>query len=180
MAAQPGEGKKRLFFALWPDDGVRKQIATPAARAIEGAGGNAVPAVNWHITLAFLGAVSASSVADIVEVARGVRFLPFVLTLDRTGYWPRSQVAWVAPQQYPLQLGDLVDNLWNKLSAMGFQQEARQYRPHVTLGRRVSGGFGTVLPRPITWEAHDFVLVESLPGNSGPIYTPLEHFGAGA
>ena len=114
-----GDVKKRLFFALWPDAGVRAQISAGASRAIEGAGNHAVPAVNYHITLAFLGPVSASSVPEIVEVVSSVRFLPFRLELDHTGYWPKSRVAWLAPSTSPLQLSDLVDNLWNKLACFG-------------------------------------------------------------
>lgn len=175
-----GDVKKRLFFALWPDASERTAISAGASRAIAGAGSRAVPAVNYHITLAFLGPVSASSVAGIVEVVSSVRFLPFRLELDHTGYWPKSRVAWLAPSTCPLQLSDLVDNLWNKLAALGFEAEARAYRPHVTLARRVSGGFGKRLPKTIIWQANSFALAESCPGSSGPVYRLLEQFPAGA
>jgi 2'-5' RNA ligase len=176
----PGPGKKRLFFALWPDEDIRAAIADAAATVIQHAGQKAVPAANYHITLAFLGAVSAASLADIVQVARGVRFLPFTLQLDRLGYWPRSQVEWLAPSSLPLQLPDLVDNLWNKLGAMGFEHDARQYRPHVTLSRRAGAAPNNAQAHPVTWRASSFVLVESRPGKKHPIYTVLEHFPAGA
>jgi 2'-5' RNA ligase len=171
--------KKRLFFALWPDDEVRAQITVDAERTIEGAGTQAVAPINFHITLAFLGSVSASSLPDIVAAVRNVRFLPCEITLDHTGYWPRSRVAWLAPSNHPLVLGALVDDLWNKLAGLGFHMEARQYRPHVSLCRDVSGGLAMRLKTPVIWPVSSFVLAESNPSAEGPVYTVLEHFLAG-
>jgi len=171
--------KKRLFFALWPGDEVRAQIAVDAGRTIESAGTSTVLPINYHITLAFLGSVSASSLPDIVATVRNVRFLPCEITLDHTGYWPRSRVAWLAPSDYPLVLGALVADLWNKLAGLGFQTEARQYRPHVSLCRDVSGGLAMRLKPPIVWPVSSFVLAESNLSAEGPVYTVLEHFLAG-
>jgi 2'-5' RNA ligase len=171
--------KKRLFFALWPDDEIRVQIATDAGRTIESAGTPTVPPINYHITLAFLGSVSASSLPDILAAVRNVRFLPCEITLDHTGYWPRSRVAWLAPSGYPLVLSALVDDLWNKLAGLGFQAEARQYRPHVSLGRNVSGGLAMRLKTPVVWPVSSFALAESTPSAEGPGYTVLEQFPAG-
>jgi 2'-5' RNA ligase len=171
--------KKRLFFALWPSDEVSAQIAVDAGHTIEGAGTRAVPPFNYHITLAVLGSVSASSLPDIVATVRNVRFLPCEITLDHTGYWPRSRVAWLAPSDYPLVLGALVDDLWNKLAGLGFRAEARQYRPHVSLCRDVSGGLAMRLKTPVVWPVSSFVLAESNASAEGPVYTVLEHFLAG-
>jgi 2'-5' RNA ligase len=171
--------KKRLFFALWPSDEVRAQIAADAGRMIEDGGAPTVPAINYHITLAFLGFVSASSLPDIVAAMRNVRFLPCEITLDHTGYWPRSRIAWLAPNDYPLVLSALVDDLWNKLAGLGFRTEARQYRPHVSLCRNVSGGLAMRLKVPVVWPVSSFVLAESNPSAEGPVYTVLEHFPAG-
>ena len=176
----PRVTKKRLFFALWPSAEVRSQIVADTRRAIEGTGAHAVQPANLHITLAFLGAVSASSVPDIIEAARGVRFLPCEISLDRTGYWPRSRVAWLRPGAYPLVLDALVDDLRNKLAGLGFHLEATQYLPHVSLCRNVSAGVGMRLPTPIVWPIESFVLVESRPSASGAVYTLLEQFSAGA
>jgi len=171
--------KKRLFFALWPSDEVRAQIAVDAGRTIEGAATQTVPPINYHITLAFLGSVSASSLPDIVATMRNVRFLPCEITLDHTGYWPRSRVAWLAPSDCPLVLGALVDDLWNKLAGLGFWLEARQYRPHVSLRRDVSAGLAMRLKTPVVWPVASFVLAESNPSAERPVYTVLEQFLAG-
>ena len=69
--------KLRLFFALWPDPELRQRIASDVESALHSADRstiNPVEPANYHITLAFLGAVSASSLDDIVRVCSDVRF----------------------------------------------------------------------------------------------------------
>ena len=177
--ADSGSAKKRLFFALWPDDEVRELIVTDTERAISATGASPIPPANYHVTLAFLGAVSASSLDDIIRICGDVRFRRFLLALDRTGYWPRSRIAWLAPSHCPLELEALVDDIWNKLAELGFRQELRPYQPHVSLCRKVSGGLGMRLDMPINWPVSSFVLAQSTPGETGPVYTVLEQFAAG-
>ncbi len=52
--------------------------------------------------------------------------------------------------------------------------------PHLTLGRMVDGGLGMQLDETVRWPVSSFVLVESIPGPAGPVYTVLEQFSAGA
>jgi 2'-5' RNA ligase len=175
--------KQRLFFALWPDDSVRAQVTARAARAIEAAakdGGKIVVPANYHVTLAFLGAVSSSSVADVVAAAAWVRFLPFELSLERTGYWPRSLVAWLAPAATPAPLEALVDDLWHKLIDIGLHRKSLRYQPHLTLNRKARGGIRMALDAPVNWPVASFALVESVTAETGPVYTVLEEFVAGA
>jgi 2'-5' RNA ligase len=177
--ADSGPAKLRLFFALWPDDEVRQRIVTDTERAISAAGASPVPPSNYHVTLAFLGAVSASSLDDIIKMCGHIRFRRFSLALDRTGYWPRSKIAWLGPSHSPLELEALVDDVWNKLAELGFRQELRPYQPHVTLCTKASSGLGMRLDTPINWPAGSFVLAQSTPGETGPVYTVLEQFAAG-
>ena len=172
--------KLRLFFALWPDEDTRMRILADLEPAVRAAGDNPVPVENYHITLAFLGSVSASSLNDIVRMCSDVRFREFSLELDRSGYWPRSRIAWLGPSRQPPELPALVDDIWNKLAELGFKQELRPYLPHVSLCRQVSGGLGMQLAAPISWPVESFALVQSLPGDNGPVYTVLEQFAAGA
>ena len=67
-------------------------------------GGEQSTVANTPESLAFLGAVSAHSIKDIVQICSDVRFGPFALELSRTGYSPRSKVAWLAPDVWPLHL----------------------------------------------------------------------------
>lgn len=171
--------RKRLYFALWPDTALRQEFTGLATLAADAADGTPLPAENLHLTLAFLGQVSAASVADIVDATRSARFLPFELTLDRLGFWPRSGVAWLAPQPPQAMLEALVDDLWRKLEGLGFCRENRPYRPHVTLCRKVSRGLEKSLQPPIVWSVREFYLVESQPGAQASDYTLLQKFSAG-
>lgn len=171
--------KKRLYFALWPDDDIRAAIARSAGPAVKDHSNGAVPPANYHITLAFLGSVTVSSVPDLVSAAGLVRFLPFHIDLLRTGYWPRSRVSWLAPAACPHALQALVDDLWIKMAGLGFYRDDRPYRPHVTLGRKVDGGPGVQLEQPIRWPVSSFVLVESVTATPASVYAVLEQFSAG-
>jgi len=175
-----GDERLRLFLALWPTNEVRQRIARDLAAAIGAAGGSPVPAVNYHVTLAFLGSVRQSSINDINRFLHDVRFKRFALSLDRTGFWPRSQLAWLGPSTVPLELSSLVENIWDKLENLGFlREQIREYLPHVTLCRNVNAGLGMKLESPIVWPVDSFGLAISRPAEHGPIYSVLEHFHAG-
>src|SRR5690606_6154262 len=49
--------RKRIFFALWPDDETRDAISRATSRVVSLSGGRATAKRNLHITVAFLGAV---------------------------------------------------------------------------------------------------------------------------
>lgn len=173
-------GKHRLFFALWPDAPVREQIAAVAAPLCANFRSPVVPAGNYHLTLVFLGALSPSGVRDVIAAARGVRFLPFNVELQHSGYWPRSQVAWLAPHTCPAPLATLVNDLQNRLGGLGLTIDARQFRPHVTLARDVTSGFSAPLATTVRWPVRSFNLLESVPASGGPVYRPLAEFFAEA
>jgi RNA 2',3'-cyclic 3'-phosphodiesterase len=168
--------KQRLFFALWPDAIVREQIAVIAASLFSGSQQSVVPIENYHLTIAFLGAVSPATIPDIVVTARSVRFASFDIVLQQTGYWQRSRVAWLSPAGCPQSLATLADDLWNKLAGLGLVLDSRQFRPHVTLARELNELASVQLPPPVHWRVQSFALLESTPGSKGPVYTVLEEF----
>ena len=177
---EAGANRLRLFFALWPDDEVRRQIAAETDELITATGGNPVPAVNYHMTLAFLGSIRASSLDDILQIIRDVHFPAFKIRLDQTGYWPGSGTTWLGPSICPLELDALVDVLWNKLDDLGFVREDLQpYKPHVSLCRNVTGNYGVQLERPVEWPVTSFGLAKSSAAAGAPVYTILEQFPAG-
>jgi 2'-5' RNA ligase len=91
----------RLFFAIWPDQAVREQIIAATKSAVDAASGRPIPPENYHITLAFLGSVSAPYLAAVRRAGRVLGFPTFTLTLARTGYWPRSRIAWLGHAGVP-------------------------------------------------------------------------------
>lgn len=170
--------KQRLFFALWPDAAVREQLAIAAAPLITDLRHPVIPGENYHLTIAFLGAVSPATVPDIVATARGVRFAPFELVLEQGGYWQRARIAWLAPAGCPLSLATLVDDLWNKLAGLGLALDSRQFRPHITLARDADPVASVQLVPRLRWPVQSFALLESTPGSAGSVYTVLEEFPA--
>jgi len=175
--ALPDRGnKQRLFFALWPDAIVREQIAVIAASLIAGSQQSVVPVENFHLTIAFLGAVSPATTPDIVVTARSVRFASFDIVLQQAGCWQRSHIAWLAPAGCPLSLATLVDDLSNKLAGLGLVVDSRQFRPHVTLAHDINELASAQLVPPVHWRVQSFALLESTPGSAGPVYNVLEEF----
>jgi 2'-5' RNA ligase len=172
------KGKQRLFFALWPDATLREQIAAAAEPVLAELQPHAVPVQNYHLTIAFLGAVSVATVPDVAAAARGIRFAPFELVLQQGGYWQRSCTAWLAPVSCPQALAALVGDLSNKLTDLGLALDNQQFRPHVTLARNAGAAASVQLATPVRWRVQSFVLLESTPGAAGPVYTVLEEFPA--
>ena len=77
-----------------------------------------------------------------------------------------------APGSPPDALFDLQQRLVAALEGLGFPAEARAYRPHVTLARKV-GGQAQMRGLPaLAWEVRELSLVESLAG-AAPHYRPI-------
>ncbi len=161
----------RVFFALWPDEGTRETLIRASQFAVHRSAGRATPAVNLHLTLAFLGAVSAA------ELAR-IRQLPpppverFVLSSDTLGFRQRARLLWAAPGTVPPALLELESWLWCELAELGIPRERRAYVPHVTLARRARHVSDTLTP--VRWPVAEFALVKSTPGPRGSLYEILE------
>ena len=161
----------RLFFALRPDDAVRAALAGTAAGLQRDCGGRPPPAENLHLTLAFLGDVPESRLPELFPVAAAAASVPpFVMTLDRIGWWPRQQLVWACPQTVPPQLQSMADILAGALSTAGFRVEKRRFRPHVTLLRDVRRTpLQTACSLP-PWQVSGIVLLCSERGSRGPRY----------
>ncbi|MDX1626607.1 MAG: RNA 2',3'-cyclic phosphodiesterase [Wenzhouxiangellaceae bacterium] len=155
-------GTRRLFFALWPDAGLRDAIAVRAAR-LEGLPGRPVPATNFHVTLVFLGDVPESKVDDYAAAVPDRPAQAFTLVLDRLGWFPRARVCWLGGEA-PAAGRSLVESLAAALEPLGHEPERRPWRPHVTLLRGARRPPSVRDVEPVAWPAGDFALVESVPG----------------
>lgn len=128
----------RLFFAIWPPDAVRKTLWRSLAPMRE-----ALPSVRWvppqrlHITLRFMGDVSAVCLPRLVRAAEALRqAAPFEIRLTGTGAFPRRgppRVYWVGVRSRPLP--GLRASLDRALAREGLDREDRIFRPHLTVGR---------------------------------------------
>ncbi len=166
---------ERLFFALWPDEPLRQQLAGRSKPIVQAADGRQVPAENLHITLAFLGNVDARQRECVDDMAEAITCPPFELMLDRVGHWARSRVLWLAPGSSPL-IHRLAEALHMGASACGLSLDSRPYRPHLTLMRKVSCVPEALMVTPIYWPVSSFVLLRSVPLPRGVRYDVLREW----
>jgi 2'-5' RNA ligase len=150
----------------------RDALAAAARELRRSCGGRSPPAQNLHLTLAFLGGVYESRLAELTDCAAALATAPFELTLDHIGYWRAQRLVWAGTHHCPDQLAALADALAEGLRARGFRAERRPFKPHVTLLRDASASpaqaevaFGS-----LTWRARSFVLACSEPAARGVRY----------
>ncbi len=178
--------KRRLFIAATLDDDARGACAAAAGR-LRATGWNArwIPPENYHLTIAFLGAVDADRLDDIVRAVRDVTgdLAPFTVRLDAVGAFPNERtprVAWVGPARPVAAFGTLCGVVRSSLASRGLTFDARA-DAHVTLARADGT---TVLPRiapprHVAVVVDAAVLYESFTEPGGARYVVLDRFGIG-
>lgn len=168
-AGVPAEPRQRLFFALWPTGEVREALAA-VVRQHGRRNGRAVVPENLHITLAFVGEVTAEQRACMEAAAATVTASAFTVTLDRLGFWQRPKILWAGASGMPPALLELVAALNTALIPCGYQPETRPFQVHVTLARKAHRPLEVREIPPIVWPADAVCLVESVSGEHGSEY----------
>jgi 2'-5' RNA ligase len=164
----------RLFFALWPDEGVRAQLAHWARELHAVCGGRPTRTENLHLTVAFLGNVEEARIADVERAAGEVAPRVVSLVLDQPGYWKHNRIAWAGASTVPAELEALVAALRDALTRSRIDFDAKGFVSHVTLLRDAQGP--KIMPRlePVLWEIRGFVLMRSLTLPRGSGYEVLK------
>jgi RNA 2',3'-cyclic 3'-phosphodiesterase len=185
-AAQP-ESTRRLFFALWPDDAQRAALAHAVRKAVRACGGRPVPAESLHVTLAFLGSVPESRVAELRALAGAVAAhlpppaSPLALALARIEYSARAQMLWVIageaaqPAAVP-GVQALAGALKEATAAAGFSPDLKPFRAHVTVARKVARAPAAQPMREVEWRFDGFALIESRTDPAGAVYSMVESY----
>ena len=179
MCSVPTEREQkaeRLFFALWPEEDLRRQLHRHCKSLLRHAGGKPVPIENLHITLAFLGNVDAQQRECIETMAGEIHCPAFDLQLDRVGHWSRSRVLWLGPTHTPEALTNLAADLHAGASACGLKLDARPYRAHLTLKRKLARAPQELDFQPLHWSAQHFVLVRSVTYAQGAEYEVIREW----
>jgi len=161
-------GIHRLFFALWPDEVLRRAIADVAHDMLSGIGRGRMTRVDrLHMTLQFLGdfRTSAAIVERAMASAESIEApTSFDLALDRLGTFGRNRVAWLGTSACPEGLVQLHRRLGRALEARGLRPEhADAFVPHVTLARGIGATAEGEVPA-LHWHVREFVLVDSTAG----------------
>jgi len=164
----------RLFFALWPDPGTREKLALVGKNS-----GlipeHVVPAQNLHITIAFLGNIAATRVEPLINAMSAISVRRFLLEINRSGWWVRPQIVWLGPEVVPEQLTQLWADIHKLVRERQIPVEARPYRPHITLARKIRADIPLEYA-PIHWNVRDFCLVESVTRAEGAEYKIIQHW----
>lgn len=166
----PKPASARLFFALWPGAAASAGLAEEGERLHGICGGRRTRAETIHLTLAFLGEVEPERIDDLLALAGEIRAPAFGLNLTRFGWWPHNRIVWAAPDGTPAELMLLVDALREKLRHAGFHFDTKPFVPHITLLRKADCRKNPLPAGEIEWRVEDFVLVRSVPGESGSAY----------
>ena len=130
----------RTFIAVDFDN---PQIASKAQEIQEelmrlGVGMKPVEPYNLHATLWFFGEMEPGRLNLMLENAGKVRFKLFKLSVRGVGYFPgggRINVIWLGIEDPEDGLKNILDQLIEKLSRLGFKYDERDFTPHLTIGR---------------------------------------------
>ncbi len=140
--------------------------------------GRLVPASNIHVTLLYVGEVTIERRNALETMAAGISFAPFMLRLNRFGYWRRPRVWWWGASQTPESLYGLVQSLQAGARRCGVAVDSRPYKAHMTLARKVVHLPELVAIQSCDWAVDHFALVRSVSSPAGVRYEPLQQWSA--
>jgi 2'-5' RNA ligase len=170
------DGSSRLFFALWPEIGVRKQLAAWQRKLQQGGNARVLRPWTLHLTLVFLGQTPAEQLDTVRDAAAGAGGRAAELLLDEAGYWPHNHIVWAGCTAPPPALIELQLALVKRLAAAGVALDAKPFYPHVSLLRNVRKAKPEWPQASVAWPVREFVLVESKPGADGNRYEIVARF----
>jgi 2'-5' RNA ligase len=98
--------------------------------------GNFTNRDNLHLTLVFIGETMEAD--KIITAINEVKAEPFLLRIGGLGKFRRDggDIYWVGVEKSG-ELLQIYNQLYSELTEAGFRLEAREYKPHLTLGREV-------------------------------------------
>lgn len=172
----------RIFFAIEPNPPCKIAVRDWRARAFADLENSdqarAVPAANFHITLAFIGELPQrrleSLCMQVDEIVATGECCQGSILLDDLGYWPRPGILWLGPTSSPATLKRLAKRLRVLAGRTGGKRESKPFQAHLTLFRQCNQPPPSSLHAPeITLDYTEFSLLESRQGRHGVSYHPL-------
>lgn len=174
---------RRLFVAAEIDEAARAACAGVAERLrAQGFAAKWVPPENYHLTVAFIGAVDESRVPEVESAIReaAARASAFEVSLDAIGAFPnerRARIAWVGSHAPQPAFAALCGVVRGALSALGFVFD-RHTDAHVTLARAEGRAALPSVPAPKIQPVAigSLTLYRSFTERAGARYEPLMRF----
>ncbi len=166
--------KKRLFFGLKPDQGVHDQLVALSKSFPTVKGVRPVPNDNLHLTLQFLGHLEANEHKCLEQKMLQTFVQSFSLRFDLYGHFKSSQTLWLGCSSYPRELTRLVNHLKSIAESCGATIDKQNFKPHITLFKKVEKAKFPDIPFTVTWQATEFHLFESVPHENTTRYNILK------
>jgi RNA 2',3'-cyclic 3'-phosphodiesterase len=163
----------RLFFALWPDTDIARQLENIAAELKLANPSRLVSPKNYHLTLAFVGEVEPSRLAVLQRIGGNQRSVRCTVAFDELEYWRKAQVVVAAAAEPPPALLDLSAQLHAQLHE-ALALAPTRLRAHATLARKVTQAPVLQAMSPLQWRATSFSLVRSETSGAESAYTVLD------
>jgi 2'-5' RNA ligase len=160
-------GTLRLFFALWPNDEVRAQLATQRDLMQQEYGGShGVAADRFHLTLLFMPDFPEEQLSLLMACGDDIRVAPFDLTINARSHFKQNKVAYLGNEPQTASLFRLQERLVKRVTkAIGIAPIRDQFNPHITA---VRGCRHFPSPRAVNptipWRVDNFVLIHSIIG----------------
>lgn len=133
----------RSFISLEFDEELKdKLINIQSEIRKESLRGTWVSRDNFHLTLKFLGEIEEEMVKDIGKIIEKTssKFSPIDLKFNELGCFKGERdirVLWLGTEGDLSALDELYEEIEDGMYDIGFKKENRDFKPHITLGRRV-------------------------------------------
>ncbi|HSI58332.1 MAG TPA: RNA 2',3'-cyclic phosphodiesterase [Ideonella sp.] len=150
---------RRLFIGLFPSPAVQAAIVAHGERWYWPQGCRRTRPGRLHMTLHFLGNVSAPREAALRNALADTPMHALTLVLSTPQAW-NNHIAVLLPDESPA-LRALHATLAQPLARSGLQPSHHRWTPHVTLARDAPGAGPPDAPCSIPWAVHEVVLVWS-------------------
>jgi RNA 2',3'-cyclic 3'-phosphodiesterase len=166
----------RLFFALWPEANVVRQLTHAASQIPLTNPGRLVNPGNYHLTLSFIGEVDASNLFALRRIGAAQRASCCNIVFDSVEYWPKPGVIVGTAREIPKALEELSAQLYEALlqQRLVTLSPARPLRAHVTLARKVLQAPVLPMMSSFIWPVNSFDLVSSDTSGVQSAYTVLD------
>jgi 2'-5' RNA ligase len=184
----------RLFIAV-PVSGVVKEEVRKVIDdfPVENPPWRWIPVENYHLTLRFLGETDAGMISPIGESVEGVvsEISPFEISFGPFGAFPsmrRPRVVFFKVDSGVEELSNMAHLLEREMRELGFKEEKRKFRAHLTLARirrslpravKIEMESVPPLPPKARQSVGNVVLMESILGREGAKYRELSRFELG-
>jgi 2'-5' RNA ligase len=184
----------RVFLAIDINESVKREMEN-IIKKLKRLGANArwVRPDNAHITIKFFGEISESEIELIMEkIKEGIAdIIDFNIAVEKLGVFPEygknPRVVWAG-----VRVGKELEKLYNELnkrfSKIGFPEEHKEFKPHLTLCRiKNSSGLSGLKKGIAENENHSFgeisvdniILYKSELTSNGPVYSIIRKFSFG-